>query len=109
MLLGALPDAGLLSLVWLIGLYALIFGIALIALGFRVRGHGQESSPALPAAYWKGRAALAVGRFVFDSTRNTSADPAAYALQPFPLFLCSRVRGQTARKVSDAPATYPHR
>jgi hypothetical protein len=39
---GELP-AGLLSLTWLIGLYALIFGIAFIVLGFRVRGHGTSS------------------------------------------------------------------
>jgi uncharacterized membrane protein HdeD (DUF308 family) len=36
--LGALPGVGLLSLVWLVGIYALIFGVALIVLGFRVRG-----------------------------------------------------------------------
>src|SRR5215203_2916908 len=38
-LLVVLPAAGLLSLVWLIGLYALVFGVALIFLGLRVRGH----------------------------------------------------------------------
>jgi uncharacterized membrane protein HdeD (DUF308 family) len=43
-LLAALPGAGLLSLVWIIGIYALILGIALIVLGFRVRGHRQGSS-----------------------------------------------------------------
>ena len=37
------PGAGLLSLVWLVGLYALIFGVALIVLGFRARGHAQAS------------------------------------------------------------------
>jgi uncharacterized membrane protein HdeD (DUF308 family) len=41
-LLGAamavLPGVGLLSLVWLVGLYALAVGIALIMLAFRVRG-----------------------------------------------------------------------
>jgi uncharacterized membrane protein HdeD (DUF308 family) len=37
------PGAGLLSLVWLVGIYALIFGVALIVLGFRVRGHRQAS------------------------------------------------------------------
>jgi uncharacterized membrane protein HdeD (DUF308 family) len=41
-LLGAamavLPGVGLLSLVWLVGLYALAAGAALIALAFRVRG-----------------------------------------------------------------------
>jgi uncharacterized membrane protein HdeD (DUF308 family) len=43
-LLAALPGAGLLSLVWIIGIYALILGIALIVLGFRMRGHRQGSS-----------------------------------------------------------------
>ena len=43
-LLAVLPGAGLLSpLTWLIGLYALIFGIASIVLAFRVRGHGTTS------------------------------------------------------------------
>lgn len=41
--LAVLPGVGLLSLVWLIGIYALVFGVALIALGFRVRSHTQES------------------------------------------------------------------
>ena len=42
-ILAVLPGVGLLSLTWLIGLYALIFGIAFIVLGFRVRGHGASS------------------------------------------------------------------
>jgi len=44
LILAILPGVGLLSLVWLIGIYALIFGVALIVLGFRVRGHRQGSS-----------------------------------------------------------------
>lgn len=40
------PGAGLLSLVWLIGLYALLFGLLLIALAFRVRGRGGAIRPA---------------------------------------------------------------
>jgi uncharacterized membrane protein HdeD (DUF308 family) len=36
------PGAGLLSLVWLVGIYALIFGVVLIVLGFRARGSGQS-------------------------------------------------------------------
>jgi uncharacterized membrane protein HdeD (DUF308 family) len=36
-ILAVLPGVGLLSLVWLIGIYAILFGIALIALAFRVR------------------------------------------------------------------------
>ncbi len=42
--LAVLPGVGLLSLVWLVGIYALVFGIALITLAFRVRGlRGRES------------------------------------------------------------------
>src|ERR687889_80253 len=43
LILAFLPGVGLLSLTWLIGLYALIFGIAFLVLGFRVRGHGTSS------------------------------------------------------------------
>ncbi len=42
-LLAVLPGVGLLSLTWLIGIYALIFGVAFIVLGFKVRGHGANS------------------------------------------------------------------
>jgi uncharacterized membrane protein HdeD (DUF308 family) len=41
--LAALPGVGLLSLVWLIGIYAIVFGVALIVLAFRVRSHRQEA------------------------------------------------------------------
>jgi len=37
-ILAVLPSVGLLSLVWLVGLYALAVGVALIVLAFRVRG-----------------------------------------------------------------------
>jgi uncharacterized membrane protein HdeD (DUF308 family) len=37
-ILAVLPGAGLLSLTWLIGAYALVFGVAFIFLGFRVKG-----------------------------------------------------------------------
>ncbi len=37
-ILAILPGVGLLSLVWLVGLYALAVGVALIVLAFRVRG-----------------------------------------------------------------------
>jgi uncharacterized membrane protein HdeD (DUF308 family) len=33
------PGAGLVTLVWLIGFYAVLFGIILLALAFRLRGH----------------------------------------------------------------------
>ena len=33
------PGAGLVTLVWLIGVYAMIFGIILLALAFRLRSH----------------------------------------------------------------------
>jgi uncharacterized membrane protein HdeD (DUF308 family) len=46
----AAPGAGALAVVWTIGAYALVFGIVLIALGFRLRGlqHGgtEYSRPA---------------------------------------------------------------
>lgn len=38
LLLAVLPGVGLLSLTWLIGFWALVLGVALIALAFRVRG-----------------------------------------------------------------------
>jgi uncharacterized membrane protein HdeD (DUF308 family) len=37
--LGVFPIVGLLSLVWLVGIYALILGAALVVLGFRARGY----------------------------------------------------------------------
>ncbi len=44
-ILAVLPGVGLLSLVWLVGIYAILFGIALIVLAFRVRGmQGTGSS-----------------------------------------------------------------
>ena len=38
----AAPGAGALALVWLIGTYAIIFGVLLIALAFRLHGLGQR-------------------------------------------------------------------
>jgi uncharacterized membrane protein HdeD (DUF308 family) len=42
-ILGAMPGAGLVTLVWLIGIYALILGVALVVLGFLDRGQRQAS------------------------------------------------------------------
>src|SRR4029453_3509009 len=39
------PGDGAIAVAWLIGLYAIIFGIALIALGFRLRQLGQRGPP----------------------------------------------------------------
>jgi uncharacterized membrane protein HdeD (DUF308 family) len=36
--MAVLPGVGLLSLVWLVGLYALAVGVALIVLALRLRG-----------------------------------------------------------------------
>ena len=36
------PGEGALAVVWAIGVYALLFGMVLIALAFRLRGHGQR-------------------------------------------------------------------
>ena len=41
--LGFLPGEGLRTLVWLVGIYALILGLALIVLGFLDRGHPQAN------------------------------------------------------------------
>jgi uncharacterized membrane protein HdeD (DUF308 family) len=40
--MAVLPGVGLLSLVWLVGLYALAVGVALIVLALRVRGLGRH-------------------------------------------------------------------
>jgi uncharacterized membrane protein HdeD (DUF308 family) len=42
-ILGAMPGAGLVTLVWLVGIYALILGVALVVLGFLDRGHPQAN------------------------------------------------------------------
>jgi uncharacterized membrane protein HdeD (DUF308 family) len=47
------PGSGLLALVWLVGIYAVIFGIALVMLGVRLRGVAGE----LPGSARAGAAA----------------------------------------------------
>lgn len=44
-LLVALPAAGMLALVWLIGVYAIVFGIFTIALGVRLHGLERPTTP----------------------------------------------------------------
>lgn len=43
------PVAGLLSLIWLIGIYALAFGILMLVTAFRVRGRDASSGPDRPS------------------------------------------------------------
>lgn len=49
LLLVIFPRSGALSVIWLIGIYAIIFGVAFIALGFRLRGVQHEVSSARQA------------------------------------------------------------
>jgi len=41
-LLLVFPGVGILSLLWLLGIYAIIFGVILIALGVRIRSHRPD-------------------------------------------------------------------
>jgi uncharacterized membrane protein HdeD (DUF308 family) len=43
-LMGLLPWAGLLSLIWMIGAYSLFFGVLFIVLGFRLRSLAHPRS-----------------------------------------------------------------
>ena len=45
-LLMIFPGAGIVGLVWLLGVYAIVFGVLLIALGIRVRLHRPEKKRA---------------------------------------------------------------
>ena len=42
LLLIIFPGAGALTVVWLIGVYALVFGVVLVGLALRLRGRSQE-------------------------------------------------------------------
>jgi uncharacterized membrane protein HdeD (DUF308 family) len=48
-LLVLFPGSGLLAVIWLVGLYAVIFGIALLMLGFRLKSLAGESPAPTPA------------------------------------------------------------
>jgi uncharacterized membrane protein HdeD (DUF308 family) len=43
------PGSGLLAVIWLVGIYAVIFGISLLMLGFRLKGLAGELPAATPA------------------------------------------------------------
>ena len=43
------PGAGILSLTWLLGIYAILFGVTLIALGFELRSWLRNRGPRAPA------------------------------------------------------------
>ena len=43
------PSAGALAVVWLIGAYALLFGLLMLVLAFRLRGHGPAPARNVPA------------------------------------------------------------
>jgi FtsH-binding integral membrane protein len=43
------PVAGLLSLIWLIGIYALLFGVLMLITAFQVRGRDASRGPDRPS------------------------------------------------------------
>ena len=43
------PGAGALAMIWLIASYAVVFGVLLIALGFRLRAVGQDMDKSVGA------------------------------------------------------------
>lgn len=47
------PNAGAIAVVWLIGAYAVLFGVLLVALGFRLKGLVSRSHPMSPSRLLK--------------------------------------------------------
>ena len=45
-----LPGVGALALIWLIGAYAVVYGILLLVLAFRLRGYRNEVERQAPSA-----------------------------------------------------------
>ena len=43
------PGAGLITLMWVLGVYAMVYGIVLVGLAFKLRGHRHRGSPARAA------------------------------------------------------------
>jgi uncharacterized membrane protein HdeD (DUF308 family) len=41
-ILALFPGPGLVTLAWLLGFYAIVFGVILVALAFRLKGHGAK-------------------------------------------------------------------
>jgi uncharacterized membrane protein HdeD (DUF308 family) len=48
-LVAVLPAAGVLSVAWTIGAYAILFGVVLIALAWRLKGHADRAGGLAPA------------------------------------------------------------
>jgi uncharacterized membrane protein HdeD (DUF308 family) len=48
-LIVAHPGAGLITLVWVLGVYAIIYGIVLVGLAFKLRAHRQRMGAGRPA------------------------------------------------------------
>ncbi len=49
MLVITYPGAGALAVIWLIGIYAIIFGVTLLMLGFRLKGLADRLPAQVPA------------------------------------------------------------
>jgi len=49
-LIALFPEAGALSIIWLIAIYAIVFGIMFVALGLRLRGGNRTTHSGTPAA-----------------------------------------------------------